>query len=123
MLISILLLPLLGFFSASIFGRFLGKGACYITFFNTFFSFIISLIMGFNSTFYGLSYSIVLSPWIYSDVLKVNWGFQFDSLTFIMLFIITFISSLVHLYSLEYMESDPHLTRFMSYLSLSPFLC
>jgi proton-translocating NADH-quinone oxidoreductase chain L len=121
MLILILLLPLLGFFSASIFGRFLGKGACYITFFNTFFSFIISLIMGFNSTFYGLSYSIVLSPWIYSDVLKVNWGFQFDSLTFIMLFIITFISSLVHLYSLEYMESDPHLTRFMSYLSLFTF--
>lgn len=38
-----------------------------------------------------------------------------------MLCVITFISTLVHLYSIEYMSTDPHLTRFMSYLSLFTF--
>lgn len=38
-----------------------------------------------------------------------------------MLVIVTFISTLVHLYSTEYMEHDPHLPRFMSYLSLFTF--
>jgi proton-translocating NADH-quinone oxidoreductase chain L len=111
----------MGFLSASVFGRFLGKGACYLTFFNTFFSFFFSCVMGYKVIYFGISYKIILSPWVCSDLLKINWGFQFDTLTFVMLFIITFISSLVHLYSLEYMESDPHLTRFMSYLSLFTF--
>lgn len=121
MLVLIVLLPLIGFFSASVFGRFLGKGACYITFLNTFLSFFLSCLMGYKIINIGITYKVILSPWIYSDLLKVNWGFQFDTLTFVMLFIITFISSLVHLYSLEYMESDPHLIRFMSYLSLFTF--
>jgi len=121
MLVLIVLLPLIGFFSASLFGRFLGLGACYISFFNTFFSFLISSFLLYKVIFFGVSYKIVLSPWIYSDLLKINWGFLFDSLTVVMLFVITFISSLVHLYSLEYMENDPHLTRFMSYLSLFTF--
>jgi proton-translocating NADH-quinone oxidoreductase chain L len=121
MLTLIVLLPLLGFLNASIFGRFLGKGACYITTFNTFISFCLSCVMGFDAISKGLTYKIILSPWIYSDMLKVNWAFQFDSLTFVMLFVITFISTLVHLYSMEYMESDPHLIRFMSYLSLFTF--
>jgi NADH-ubiquinone oxidoreductase chain 5 len=121
MLISIILLPLIGFFGASIFGRFLGKGACYITFFNTLLSFILSCCLGYKVVSLGLSYKLLLTPWVYSDFLKINWGFQFDTLTVVMLFVITFISSLVHLYSLEYMESDPHLIRFMSYLSLFTF--
>jgi len=121
MLISILLLPLIGFFGASAFGRFFGKGACYLTFFNTFISFCISFFLVYKVAFLGSSYRLVISSWIYSDILKVNWGFQFDTLTVVMLFVITFVSSLVHLYSLEYMESDPHLQRFMSYLSLFTF--
>ena len=46
-----------------------------------------------------------------------------DSLTMIMLVIITSVSTLVHLYSSQYMATDPHLSRFMSYLSLFIFLC
>ena len=45
-------------------------------------------------------------------------GLQFDGLTAIMLVVITSISMLVHIYSTEYMREDPHLPRFMSYLSL-----
>jgi NADH:ubiquinone oxidoreductase subunit 5 (subunit L)/multisubunit Na+/H+ antiporter MnhA subunit len=50
-----------------------------------------------------------------------DWGFMFDSLTVIMLIVVTFVSSVVHLYSTEYMSHDPHLPRFMSYLSLFTF--
>ena len=46
---------------------------------------------------------------------------MFDTLTVSMCVIVTFISSLVHLYSIEYMSHDPHLPRFMSYLSLFTF--
>jgi len=46
---------------------------------------------------------------------------MFDSLTVSMCVIVTFISCLVHLYSTEYMMHDPHLSRFMIYLSLFTF--
>jgi NADH-ubiquinone oxidoreductase chain 5 len=45
----------------------------------------------------------------------------FDSLTVVMLIVVTFISSLVHLYSISYMSEDPHSPRFMSYLSIFTF--
>lgn len=51
----------------------------------------------------------------------MNFGLQFDAVTATMLIVITSISCLVHLYSTEYMEYDPHLPRFMSYLSLFTF--
>lgn len=54
-------------------------------------------------------------------MLNVDWGFLFDSLTAIMCCVVTFVSSIVHLYSTEYMANDPHLSRFMSYLSLFTF--
>jgi NADH-ubiquinone oxidoreductase chain 5 len=53
--------------------------------------------------------------------MEINWGFQYDSLTVTMLVVITVISFLAHLYSIEYMHGDPHHVRFMSYLSLFTF--
>ena len=64
---------------------------------------------------------INLTSWMNSEVLHVDWGFMFDSLTVTMCCVVTFISTLVHLYSIEYMAYDPHLSRFMSYLSLFTF--
>ena len=64
---------------------------------------------------------IKFSPWINSETLNVDWGFLFDSLTVVMCCVVTFVSSIVHLYSTEYMAYDPHLPRFMSYLSLFTF--
>jgi NADH:ubiquinone oxidoreductase subunit 5 (subunit L)/multisubunit Na+/H+ antiporter MnhA subunit len=48
-------------------------------------------------------------------------GLQFDSLTAIMLIVVTSISTLVHIFSTGYMKGDPHVPRFMSYLSLFTF--
>ena len=121
MFFLIILLPLLGFFSGSFFGRFLGRGVCYTTTISVFLSFLLSIILFFDVVQNGVCYKIILGSWIVVDTLLVYWCFCFDSLTSVMLIVVTFISTLVHLYSTEYMENDPHLTRFMSYLSLFTF--
>jgi proton-translocating NADH-quinone oxidoreductase chain L len=121
MLILVLLFPLLGFISGSLFGRLMGVGISYITTLFTFFSFITSFTILCNIINTGNVYILKLTEWIYIDSLDLDWGFCFDSLTAVMLVIVTFISTLVHLYSTEYMENDPHLPRFMSYLSLFTF--
>jgi proton-translocating NADH-quinone oxidoreductase chain L len=121
MLFLIIILPLLGFGSGSLFGRYLGFGTCFITTGCTFTSFLLSFYLLCDIISTGNVYIFTLTKWIYSDSLQIDWCFCFDSLTSIMLVIVTFISSLVHLYSTEYMEHDPHLPRFMSYLSLFTF--
>jgi NADH-ubiquinone oxidoreductase chain 5 len=121
MLFLIIILPFLGFCSGSFFGRYLGSGISFLTTLYTVFSFLLSFKLFLNIVITGNVYILKLSPWIYSDSLKIDWSFCFDSLTCVMLVIVTFISSLVHLYSTEYMEKDPHLPRFMSYLSLFTF--
>ncbi len=121
MLLCILLFPLLGFLSGSVFGHRLGIGVCLTTTTFTFLSFCLSFFLLISIARSGDVFILNLAQWIYVDSLELNWNFCFDSLTAIMLVVITFISSLVHLYSTEYMENDPHLTRFMSYLSLFTF--
>jgi NADH-quinone oxidoreductase subunit L len=56
-----------------------------------------------------------------TGLLTVNFGLMFDSITSVMLIVVTTVSSLVHLYSTGYMAGDPHVPRFMSYLSLFTF--
>ncbi len=56
-----------------------------------------------------------------AGILKINYGLIFDSLSSIMLILVTTVSGLVHLYSTEYMNGDPHKPRFMSYLSMFTF--
>ena len=121
MLPIIILLPLLGFFSGSLFGRYIGKGACFITTFHLFISFVLSVLFFCDVVLNDCTVKIILGSWIVVDSLHIDWCFYFDSLTSIMLIVVTSISTLVHLYSTEYMEYDPHLPRFMSYLSLFTF--
>jgi NADH:ubiquinone oxidoreductase subunit 5 (subunit L)/multisubunit Na+/H+ antiporter MnhA subunit len=69
----------------------------------------------------GNTVYIDLFTWIDSEMLHASWGFLFDSLTVIMLITVTTVSGMVHLYSIGYMGEDPHVPRFMSYLSLFTF--
>ena len=121
MLILIIILPLFGFFSGSLFGRYLGFGVCFTTTSSIMIPFILSFYLILDVISTGNVYQLDLGCWIVSDLLNIRWCFLFDSLTCVMLIVVTFISSLVHLYSTEYMEHDPHLCRFMSYLSLFTF--
>jgi proton-translocating NADH-quinone oxidoreductase chain L len=122
MLLLIILFPLLGFFGGSIFGRLLGReGTSVLTVSFTGASFLLSWFIFCSIIASGSVYIVTLGQWICLDNLQVNWSFCFDSLTATMLCVVTLISTFVHLYSTSYMAQDPHLTRFMSYLSLFTF--
>src|ERR1700741_2827215 len=64
---------------------------------------------------------IQLFPWIFSGDLQVYWALRVDTLTAVMLVVVTTVSSLVHLYSIGYMDEDPYRPRFFGYLSLFTF--
>ena len=123
MYILILFLPLLSALISGLFGRKIGiKGAGVFTSSCITLTIFISCFIFYETT---LSFSITylkLWRWFDSNLLTTSFGLQFDSLTAIMLIIITSVSALVHVYSIGYMAGDPHVPRFMSYLSLFTFL-
>jgi NADH-ubiquinone oxidoreductase chain 5 len=122
MYLLIIFLSIIGSCFAGLFGRHLGSwGSAFITTSCLILSFFLSLFAFYEVGLFGCPVYIKLATWISSEVLHIDWGFMFDSLTVSMCVIVTFISSLVHLYSIEYMSHDPHLPRFMSYLSLFTF--
>nr|UNI92477.1 NADH dehydrogenase subunit 5 [Silvetia siliquosa] len=122
MYLNIVFLPLLGSIVSGFFGCFLGgRGSCFITIFCVSLTFFLSCLAFYEVGLAGSSTYLSLMTWLESDSFHVDWAFCFDSLTVVMLIVVTFISSLVHLYSTEYMGEDPHLPRFMSYLSLFTF--
>nr|YP_010508101.1 NADH dehydrogenase subunit 5 [Phytophthora pseudotsugae]UXG56429.1 NADH dehydrogenase subunit 5 [Phytophthora pseudotsugae] len=122
LLLTLIFLPFLGSVAAGLFGFYIGrKGSVFITTLTIFLSCLFSLIIIYNSITNEYEYIIYISNWINSGLFNCNWCFLFDSLTMIMLVVVTSISTLVHLYSSQYMAHDPHLSRFMSYLSLFTF--
>ena len=122
MYLIIIFLPLIGSSLAGLFGRKLGpKGAGIITVTCLIITFFCSFFCFYEVALIGSPVYLKLTTWINCEVLHVDWGFQFDTLTAVMCCVVTFVSSLVHLYSTEYMSHDPHLPRFMSYLSLFTF--
>jgi NADH-quinone oxidoreductase subunit L len=66
-------------------------------------------------------YSVPVLDWIQSGDLSVQWALKVDTLTAVMLVVVTTVSALVHLYSWGYMEEDPSQSRFFAYLSLFTF--
>jgi NADH-quinone oxidoreductase subunit L len=64
---------------------------------------------------------VELFPWITSGDLQVSWSLRVDTLTAVMLVVVNTVSSLVHLYSIGYMDEDPNRPRFFGYLSLFTF--
>jgi len=64
---------------------------------------------------------IALLPWINSGDLQISWSLRVDTLTAVMLVVVTTVSSLVHFYSIGYMDEDPNRPRFFGYLSLFTF--
>ena len=73
---------------------------------------------GMHNDVYG---NYVIFEWISSGGFIANWSINIDPLSSVMLVVVTFVSALVHIYSIGYMSHDPHKPRFMSYLSLFTF--
>lgn len=121
MYLLILIIPLVNFLLLSIFGRLLGLKFIFILMFNLFFLFFSATYIFYEVIFLNTQCFISISNWITVCFVTINWTFLFDRLSVIMLFLVIFISLLVHIYSFEYMRNDPHLIRFISYLSLFTF--
>lgn len=118
-----LFLPLLSFISIIVFSRFVTKD--FIIKLNIF-GLLSAIFLTFNLiyeiVFIGSNSVIVdLGTWFSIGVFSVKWQFMFDSLSVSMMFLVLIISTLVHFYSWEYMGSDPHFLRFISFLSIFTF--
>nr|YP_010241706.1 NADH dehydrogenase subunit 5 [Rhizosolenia setigera]QTI82394.1 NADH dehydrogenase subunit 5 [Rhizosolenia setigera]WAQ69957.1 NADH dehydrogenase subunit 5 [Rhizosolenia setigera]WAQ69993.1 NADH dehydrogenase subunit 5 [Rhizosolenia setigera]WAQ70029.1 NADH dehydrogenase subunit 5 [Rhizosolenia setigera]WAQ70065.1 NADH dehydrogenase subunit 5 [Rhizosolenia setigera] len=122
MYLLLVFLPLFSSITAGLFGRKIGpKGSSFLTVLCLLITCLISCFLFIEVALNNSSVYINLIKWIDCDLFQVDWGFLFDTLTVSMCFVVTFVSFLVHLYSTEYMSHDPHLPRFMSYLSLFTF--
>jgi NADH:ubiquinone oxidoreductase subunit 5 (subunit L)/multisubunit Na+/H+ antiporter MnhA subunit len=119
MYLSILIFPFLSFFSTNIFGRYIGIfGSNVLSTFSIAFSFTLAIFIFYESAICGSVCTILLAPWINTELFISFWGFYFDAVSSLMLLVVCSVSSLVHLYATEYMSADPHQGRFMGYLSL-----
>ncbi|MGB3448440.1 MAG: NADH-quinone oxidoreductase subunit L [Xanthobacteraceae bacterium] len=99
-----------------------GTGAAeFITTALLFVSAALSWITFVNVGFFKQDVLIHVLPWINSGDLQIAWSLRVDTLTAVMLVVVTTVSSLVHLYSVGYMDEDPHRPRFFAYLSLFTF--
>jgi NADH-quinone oxidoreductase subunit L len=118
----ILFAPLVGS-ALAIFGqKTLGdRGAQFVTCFGIILSAVLSTLVFIDVAMGGNTASYIIAPWIESGNFIVNWSIKLDTLTAVMLIVVTYISSAVHVYSVGYMSHDKHKPRFMSYLSLFTF--
>jgi len=122
MYLLILFLPLLSFLVAAFFGRYIGRnGSTIITTTCIFITAILSTVAFYEVAIAETNCYIQITTWIDCAMLHAKWGFLFDTLSVLTTIVVTYVSALVHLYSIEYMSHDPHIQRFMSYLSLFTF--
>jgi len=67
-------------------------------------------------------HTIHLAHWFGSGTLQVDWALRLDTLSVVMISVVTIVSSMVHVYSVGYMSHDRDIPRFMAYLSLFTFM-
>lgn len=122
MYLALLTLPALGSIVAGLLGRKVGvTGSHLITCTCLVLSALLSLVAFYEVGLCDSPVSINLVSWIDSELMDVSWGFLFDGLTVSMLLPVLIVSSLVHIFSVDYMGQDPHNQRFFSYLSMFTF--
>ena len=120
--LSIIILPLIASIISGFFGKYIGdRNSEIVTSLLVSISAILSIIVFYNVVFNQYEDNIIIATWINSGTLDVNWSMKIDSLSSVMLVVVTSVSALVHIYSIGYMSHDPHKPRFMAYLSLFTF--
>ena len=118
----IVFLPLLAAIVSGFFGKIIGnKASQIITSLFVSISALLSIYVFYDVIINSYSENIIITKWITSGLLDVNWSIKIDQLSSIMLVVVTLVSAIVHVYSIGYMSHDPHQPRFMSYLSLFTF--
>ncbi|MGN6515009.1 MAG: NADH-quinone oxidoreductase subunit L [Rhizomicrobium sp.] len=120
---AIVFLPLLGAAIAGLFGRLIGaRPSELVTTVLLFVSAALSCYVFYDVAVMGHGAIVQIMPWITSGDFNADWMIRVDTLTAVMLVVVTGVSSLVHLYSIGYMHEDPSRPRFFAYLSLFTFM-
>jgi len=122
LLLTIALAPLVGALVAGLAGKTVGRrGAHTVTILGVLISFIGSVIVLKAVAVDGLRFNATIYEWLVIGGLKMEVGFLVDGLTAMMMCVVTFVSLMVHIYTIGYMEKDPGYQRFFSYISLFTF--
>ncbi|MHA1600619.1 MAG: NADH-quinone oxidoreductase subunit L [Alphaproteobacteria bacterium] len=120
--VAIVLLPLAGAVIAGIFGRVIGdRGAQIISCSFLGLSAIFSIVIFQDVALAGNARVTEIFTWIDSGEMELSWAVKLDTLSVVMLLVVTVISTLIHIYSIGYMSHDKSIPRFFSYLSLFTF--
>lgn len=115
-------LPLAAALIAGFGGRILGdRGAQFVTCGALILSAILGVGVFIDVALGHHSYSQTLMRWVYSGDFQLNWALRFDTLSAVMIVVVTVVSACVHVYSIGYMSHDHSIPRFMAYLSLFTF--
>ncbi|MGH8690085.1 MAG: NADH-quinone oxidoreductase subunit L [Burkholderiales bacterium] len=113
--------PLLGAIVAGLFGRRIGRvGAHSVTIFSVLLSFLCSCVV-FYDVLQGGSFNGAVYTWLTSGGTRFEIGFLIDPLSALMMVVVTFVSLMVHVYTIGYMAEDPGYQRFFAYISLFTF--
>ena len=121
MLLAVPLAPLVGAIAAGLFGKQIGrKGAHWITCIGVAISLAVSL-QTLLAVLDGARFNATVYEWMTVGSLKMEVGFLVDGLTAMMMCVVTFVSLMVHVYTIGYMKGDPGYQRFFSYISLFTF--
>ncbi len=121
--LTIALAPLAAAIIAGLFGKSIGKaGAHGVTILGVGISCVLSFYVLYQILFEGLApYNGTVYTWLVSDGVTMDVGFLIDRLSAMMMVVVTFVSLMVHVYTIGYMDEDPGYTRFFSYISLFTF--
>lgn len=121
MLLAVPLAPLAGAIVAGLFGKQVGRrGAHMVTILGVLVAFILSA-MTLSAVLDGARFNQTVYEWMVLGGLKMEIGFMIDGLSAMMMCVVTFVSLMVHIYTIGYMEEDPGYQRFFSYISLFTF--
>jgi NADH-quinone oxidoreductase subunit L len=123
MFVGAVFFPLLGATIAGLFGRWIGNRAAQWT---SVLCMALAAVCGiaafFEIAFGSQASTITIATWIEIDGLDVAWALRYDTLSVVMVMMVTFVSTLIHLYSVGYMAHDATRPRFFAYLSLFTFM-
>jgi NADH-quinone oxidoreductase subunit L len=120
--VAVVFLPLFAAIVAGFFGRVIGdRGAQLVTCGALLLSAVLGVLVFRDILAGNGTHVIPLTSWIVAGGVDVDWAIRLDTLSGVMILVVTVVSSMVHVYSIGYMAEDPSIPRFMAYMSLFTF--
>jgi NADH-quinone oxidoreductase subunit L len=120
--VAAIFLPLIAAIIAGFFGRWIGdRGAQLVTCAAVLISAVLAIVIFVQVAIGGQALTVDLFNWMDTGDLQVEWALRFDTLSAVMICVVTIVSSMVHVYSIGYMAHDHSIPRFMAYLSIFTF--